>query len=308
MIAYILLYNSCKVVGIAMKWTLFISSCGERISCRRKESFDVLKTAFRFNWKSNFYNNRNGIARVQPAVGILSWVGNHLDRVVWHSDLTTTQRRGNFLTLFKLLCSTSDPNNRKEKTDYLIDKTSHPKFSENSLSTKSPERAQNGVAENAHVNPSSEESVSTSKKKRRERIPHTRERRDMFWRGVTTVNKVEAHAGLTTFALVVRSLEAKRIFSPPCSPARRGYLLADDYNLHIVASTASFGKKAVPRVKARRRLREACRRIFPFHAKRHKEYTITAHPVVLFAKWEDILADVYEALKRTNCYIEDIDS
>eukprot|EP00871_Galdieria_phlegrea_P005231 jgi/Galph1/5709/GphlegSOOS_G4344.1 len=149
--------------------------------------------------------------------------------------------------------------------------------------------------------------INSSKQRIKERIPHTRERLDMFWRGVYTANKIEGHAGLPTFSMVVKRLEAKPVFIPPYSPARKGLLLPNDYNVHIVASTASFGKKAVPRVRARRRLREACRRIFPYHAMRHKEYTITAHPIVLFAPWESIVEDVKEALRRTNCWIENID-
>lgn len=222
-----------------------------------------------------------------------------MNRVV-QSTVVTSLNKQDYFSLLKFLCTTSDSRDRNDNTTYWTDDIFYPKYFEDKLSAKHVECFQDADQGNTS---SSSNQGSGSKKKHRERIPHTRERRDMFWRGVTTVNKVEAHVGLATFAMVVRSLEAKPLFTPPCSPPRQGYLLADDYNVHIVASTASFGKKAVPRVKARRRLREACRRIFPYHAKRHKEYTITAHPMVLFAKWEDILADVYEALKKTNCYV-----
>ncbi|GJQ13765.1 hypothetical protein GpartN1_g5556.t1 [Galdieria partita] len=295
-----------------MKWS-FILSCGGRIGCHTKENFGVFQKNFYCNSQRNLYNTLSGINQVQSADCATIWFGNPLvNRAVWTTSSIRTPKRGNFFTLFKVLCTTSEPGSVNKNTTHSTGKISYTNFAgeDSLLSAKGTERVQDGAAkkENSSPNSSSIVSGSNSKKKRRERIPHTRERRDMFWRGVITLNKVEAHAGVTTFAMVVRSLEAKPIFSPPCSPARQGYLLADDYNLHIIASTASFGKKAVPRVKARRRLREACRRIFPFHARRHKEYTITAHPVVLFAKWEDILADVYEALKRTNCYIEEIDS
>lgn len=286
-----------------MKWNRSLRcSCDGRIAF-----YEPFPKFLPCNFRNNMDAIRKNVGRWISPSGYRSWIGNFVvDRAVTHPWWT---RRTNCLFFTKLLCSATSNSGgeRRDRGTHLADDAGdifYPKDSKERETASDTETCE--YLERYPHGPS--QGSGSKKRRRRERIPHTRERRDMFWRGVTTVNKVEAHAGLTTFAMVVRSLEAKPVFTPPCSPPRRGYLLDDDYNLHIVASTASFGKKAVPRVRARRRLREACRRIFPFHARRHKEYTITAHPVVLFAKWEDILADVYEALKRTNCYVEYIDS
>lgn len=66
----------------------------------------------------------------------------------------------------------------------------------------------------------------------------------------------------------------------------------------LTASKKMIGKQAVLRNRARRRLREAVRRVFPLQAKEGMNYVLIARPAALDIDFQSLCKDLEKALQR----------
>lgn len=73
---------------------------------------------------------------------------------------------------------------------------------------------------------------------------------------------------------------------------------------HIRTAIAAYGKKAVVRNRARRRLREAARHVLGAHARRDFAYLIHGTPEALYTPWKELLAEYVDVLRRMDLYVD----
>eukprot|EP00188_Purpureofilum_apyrenoidigerum_P003229 Plantae.Rhodophyta-Purpureofilum_apyrenoidigerum.ctg33277.p1 GENE.Plantae.Rhodophyta-Purpureofilum_apyrenoidigerum.ctg33277~~Plantae.Rhodophyta-Purpureofilum_apyrenoidigerum.ctg33277.p1 ORF type:complete len:220 (+),score=24.49 Plantae.Rhodophyta-Purpureofilum_apyrenoidigerum.ctg33277:477-1136(+) len=74
------------------------------------------------------------------------------------------------------------------------------------------------------------------------------------------------------------------------------------YWVHLMASKALLGKKAVFRTTAKRKVREALRRVLPEHATRGKEYIFFIQPEARIMKHTELLEDAERTLRDMHCW------
>lgn len=74
------------------------------------------------------------------------------------------------------------------------------------------------------------------------------------------------------------------------------------YTVFVKATKQVLGKRAVSRSKARQRLRQAARLVFPGHAFRAREYVIYARPEALTTPQKDLISEFESALQAADSY------
>eukprot|EP00190_Bangiopsis_sp_CCMP1999_P004850 CAMPEP_0198734452 /NCGR_PEP_ID=MMETSP1475-20131203/52572_1 /TAXON_ID= ORGANISM="Unidentified sp., Strain CCMP1999" /NCGR_SAMPLE_ID=MMETSP1475 /ASSEMBLY_ACC=CAM_ASM_001111 /LENGTH=216 /DNA_ID=CAMNT_0044497925 /DNA_START=657 /DNA_END=1308 /DNA_ORIENTATION=+ len=145
----------------------------------------------------------------------------------------------------------------------------------------------------------SEEDDKPKQPKVRQSLPTTRERWGYFRAGARRENSKASGRSVSCAGFHAKcwELEYSENEKFPLRPP-----LACVYWVHLMASKSLLGKKAVLRTTAKRKVRDALRRVMPQHASRGKEYIFFIQPEARIMKHVDLVGEAEKSLRDMNCW------
>ncbi|GAB0496098.1 hypothetical protein MMPV_007408 [Pyropia vietnamensis] len=108
----------------------------------------------------------------------------------------------------------------------------------------------------------------------------------------------------STFTLSIHALRFPDVPTLPY-PVGAPHPAVWAYVVHLRTPKATLGKRAVGRVAARRRVREAARMVLPRHARRGRVYVFSILPRAVVTPVGELIAEIKSALQDAKCWEEE---